>query len=358
MSNELVVVNVLEVPAFQNKYLEESVRRIVACSRNIVANNFQIAYELANIKSNELYKEDGYESVTEFAEKVFGFSKTSTSLAIKVAERYLIDEGNRIATTFLDSGTDFSFNQLRETLPLSRMKVDKLVSDKKLNSLMTVREIRALVQEEKKKELVGVSTVETEENRGIIDVTADSIVSSDNEEEDSQEQVQATNLSADESTPSQSFTNASVSPQNAPESTETGLGTLTSQSNETALAEVHELKNSEIDFLINRINEDSSEEYPLCPYEYRFYNCQLDYSETKKVYEIELSELVESDRAIPKEMKECFELLRKEIRRLNHFSRKESARLEEQEREIEQLKAKIVELTPVRRGRGRPRKNQ
>ena len=144
--SELVVMNRVVVPTFQNKELEESVKKIVECSRNIVVNHFQIAYELAVIKRTESYREDGYESVTEFAEKVLGFSKTSTSMAIKVAERYLIDEGTRVATSFLREGADFSFNQLRETLPLSERKVSELVFDKKLNSGMTVKEIRELIR--------------------------------------------------------------------------------------------------------------------------------------------------------------------------------------------------------------------
>ena len=177
MSSELIVMNRLKLPVFQNEYLAKSVRKIIECSRNIIANHFQIAYELASIKKLELYKEAGYESVTDFAEKVFGFSKTSTSLAIKVAERYLIDEGDRIATTFLDTtGTDFSFNQLRETLPLSERKVNLLVFNKKLKPTMTVKQIRTLVQEEKNKGNNQSFDVETEENRGInlevIDISA------------------------------------------------------------------------------------------------------------------------------------------------------------------------------------------
>lgn len=294
MSNELVVVNRLEGITFQNEYLAESVRKIIECSRNIIANHFQIAYELASIKKLELYKEDGYESVADFAEKVFGFSKTSTSMAIKVAERYLIDEGDQIATTFFDTGTDFSFNQLIETLPLSERRVNSLVFDKKLRPTMTVKQIRTLVQEEKKKGNNQSFDIETEENRGInlevIDISANSISSSSS--------VQSDNLSAE--TPSESN-------ENAPESTE----------NSSRVSNYQETSQS-----LSTGNSSSS-----------------IYQEEE--HELKLQSL--SDSSSEQELKEYVKLLEEEVKRLKE--------------ENERLKEENYKLAhPIKRGRGRPKK--
>ena len=318
MSNELVVVNRLEGITFQNEYLAESVRKIIECSRNIIANHFQIAYELASIKKLELYKEDGYESVADFAEKVFGFSKTSTSLAIKVAERYLIDEGDQIATTFFDTGTDFSFNQLIETLPLSERRVNSLVFDKKLRPTMTVKQIRTLVQEEKKKGNNQSFDIETEENRGInleiIDISASSSssVQSDSSSEHELKDVIASSISSvqsgqelkEENRESISSSQGSMSlnsekPQNAPESTSNYQET--SQSLSTGL---------------QSFSDSSSEQ------------------ELKQEKNKDLEELI---RGVPKELREYILML---------------------EEENKKLREEIIRLTPVKRKRGRPRKVQ
>lgn len=296
MSSELVVMNKLEVPVFQNEYLTESVRKIIECSRNIIANHFQIAYELASIKKLELYKEAGYESVTDFAEKVFGFSKTSTSLAIKVAERYLIDEGDRIATTFLDTGTDFSFNQLRETLPLSERKVSSLVFNKKLKPTMTVKQIRAIVQEEKNR---GSFDVETEENKGInLESTIDiSSISSSHEEHELK-----------------NYQKTSEKPQNAPESTENS--SVVSNYQETSEKPVEgsgTSQNSLSDSSISYLEEEQ---------------------ELKQEQNKDLEELMKD---IPKELREYILML---------------------EEENKKLREEVIRLTPVRRKRGRPKKER
>lgn len=105
----------------------------------------------------------------------------------------------------------------------------------------------------------------------------------------------------------------------------------------------------------NYINGEE-EDYPLTPYEYRFYNYHKEKSETKRLAEIELDELV--DIRLPKELREYISLLNKEIKRLNHFRIIESARLEELDKENKRLKEENFKLAHlIRRGRGRPRKN-
>lgn len=294
MSNELVVVNKLEVPVFQNEYLAESVRKIIECSRNIVVNNFQIAYELASIKKLELYKEAGYESVADFAEKVFGFSKTSTSMAIKVAERYLINEGDRIATTFLDNtGTDFSFNQLIETLPLSERRVNSLVFDKKLRPTMTLKQIRAVVQEEKNKGInLGDSSLEHE----LKDVIAR--ISSVQSGQELKEE-KSDNLSEDRESISSSQEEEHELKQEIP--------------SDTAQIALESKENS------SRVSE--------------YQNSSETLSEGFRIAENSLSDDLEEH-----ELKEYVELLKKEIKRL----KEENYKL----------------AHPIKRGRGRPRKNQ
>ena len=52
------------------------------------------------------------------------------------------------------------------------------------------------------------------------------------------------------------------------------------------------------------------------------------------------------------------ELTKKEICRLNYFRTIESVRMEELEEEVKRLKEEIIRLTPIKRKRGRPRKER
>ena len=357
MSNELVVYVNDEVSTFQNKELEQSVRKIKSYSDSLRFHSnqvskftFSIALELKHIKDNELYKEDGYSNIEEFTRKVLNCGKATTYSLLKVADNFLISgEEDRVGTIFAREDRDFSFNQLRELITLNVGKIEELVKLEKLSPDMTikqVRQVRQAVQSELLKEgIKSSSDVGTEEK-------SDNISS---EESD--------NLSAE--IPSQTA-------QNAPESTENSSVVSNyqnpletpSEDNSSSDSSYQPISNNDIDFMIAQLagdEESKEEEYPLSPYELTFFNCRSEQSESKKVEDIELSELVYSDIVgrLPSELKDYIELMKKEICRLNHFSNLKSARLEELSGEVERLKEENYRLAhPVKRGRGRPRKNQ
>lgn len=396
--------NVRVIPSFKNEELRVATEKIVEFIRGAGINYFKIAAELKWVKGLELYKEDGFSSVYDYAEKVFGYSKSSVVRMIKIAEEYLLEDGS--SSVFVGEKKDFSISQLRELLSLPRGDVVDLVQEGQITPDMTKDQIRSVIKAKKSK-TIDISEEENGDNKDIC-ASAPEEKSDNNsvsESEDNQEQVQDTIqlyissssvISSDtsilESIPSNidkstlailmsSTSSSSVSgdPSTAPRMPQESLSSLsgisTTPSNETALVGAcssisssvqgehefkHELKASEIDFLINRINEESSEEeYPTTSYSYSYFNLSTEQRETKKVEEIEIRDLVMSDRGISTEVKDCFELLKKEIKRLKHFSRVESKRLEEQEKEIARLKEENYRLShPVKRGRGRPRKNQ
>ena len=360
MSNELVVYVNDEVSTFQNKELEQSVRKIKSYSDSLRFHSnqvskftFAIALELKHIKDNELYKEDGYSNIEEFARKVLNCGKATTYSLLKVADNFLISgEEDRVGTIFAREDRDFSFNQLRELITLDVGKIEELVKSEKLYPEMTIKQVRQVRQavqsellKEEDEEIESSSDVGTEEKEGInSDITADSISSSFIEEhelklESTENSSRVSDYQDTSETPSeglQSFSDSSYQP----------------------------ISKSDIDFMIAQLagdEESKEEEYPLSPYELTFFNCRSEQSESKKVEDIELSELVYSDIVgrLPSELKDYIELMKKEICRLNHFSNLKSARLEELSGEVERLKEENYRLAhPVKRGRGRPRKNQ
>lgn len=381
--------NVRVIPSFKSEELRVATERIVEFIRGAGINYFKIAAELKWVKGQELYKEDGFSSVYDYAEKVFGYSKSSVVRMIKIAEEYLLEDGS--SSVFVGEKKDFSISQLRELLSLPRGDVVDLVQEGQITPDMTKDQIRSVVKAKKSKTI----DISEEENEGNKDICASapeekSDNNSASESEDNQEYVQATVQSASSSsvissdtsilesipsdidkstlailmssTPSSSVSgDPSTAPRMPQESLSEGSGISTTLSPETTFVAARELKSSEIDFLINRINEEYSEEeeYPTTSYSYSYFNLSTEQRETKKVEEIEIRDLVMSDRGISTELKDCFELLKKEIRRLNHFRTIESKRLEELEREIARLKEENYRLAhPVKKGRGRPRKNQ
>lgn len=331
--------NVKVIPTFQNEELRVATEKIVEFIRGAGINYFKIAVQLKLVKDLELYKEDGFESVYDYAERVFGYSKTSVVRMIKTANLYLSQDGS--STIFLKEGKDFGISQLRELLSLPKSEVIDLVEEGKITPEMTKDQIREAVKAKKSK---------------VIDI-------SEEEKSDNSSTVESDNLSAE--TPLQAA-------QIALESTSDSLvvsnyqtpseGSRMSQ-NSLSDNSYQPISNSDIDFMIGLLNEE--EEYPSVPYELRFYNCKKEYSESKRLEEIELDELVYSDIVgrLPKELKDYIELAKKEIKRLNHFRTIESEQLNEEIRklkeEISRLKEENYKLLHLeKRKRGRPRKVQ
>lgn len=375
MSN--VVVNSNQVPTFQNEELNKATREIFEYDKNIRLNYFKIADAFRWIKGLELYKDDGFKSVSEYAGQVFGYEKSTVSRMIKIAEEYLMEDGS--STVFVQEGKDFSISQLREVLVLPRGEVVDLVQEGQITPDMTKDEIRAVVKAKKNQKSSNQNDISvkeenivinqscasaTQENKGIssleheLKCSEESISSSVYQEH---ELKQSDNLSSE--TSSHTAQNALESLSNSSVVLDTSEGSRTSQNSLSDSSGYQPISNNDIDFMIAQLagDEESKEEYPLVSYEFIFFNCRKEVSELKRVDSVELDELVYSDvlGKLPSELKDCFELLRKEIKRLNHFRHLESARMEELIREIERLKEENFKLLhPVKRGRGRPRKNQ
>lgn len=337
--------NIKIIPTFQNEELRVATERIVEFIRGAGINYFKIAVQLKLIKDLELYKDDGFDSVYNYAERVFGYSRTSVVRMIKTANLYLSQDGS--STIFLKEGKDFGISQLRELLSLPKSEVIDLVEEGKITPEMTKDQIREAVKAKKSKE-------------------------NDKEKSDNSSTVESDNSLSSE-TPFQAAQNAPESLSNSSKvseyqnSSEKPVeGSRTSQ-NSLSEGSYQPISRSDIDFMIARLagdEESKEEEYPSAPYEFNFFNCKSERSESKKVDDIELDELVyDSDRTVSKELKDCFELLKKEVKRLNHFRHLESAQLNEEIRELKEENKRLREenyrlLHPAPKKRGRPRKNQ
>lgn len=115
--------------------------RMQQAARSVIA----VGFYLKRVRDLELFREDGLESVWEYAEKQFGFSKAAASRYMSINDRFSVD-GN--SPVIRDDFKDFSRSQLQEMLYLTDQQVSEVTE------ATTVREIRQMRQAEPKPEPV------------------------------------------------------------------------------------------------------------------------------------------------------------------------------------------------------------
>lgn len=105
---------------------------------NRVAESFVvIGYKLKQVRDGELYRQDGYNNIHEFAKEEYGLSQSNTSRFIAINDKYSMDGGS---TKLLERFDGYGYSKLSEMLTLSDDEI-KLISVK-----TTVAEIRDVKQ--------------------------------------------------------------------------------------------------------------------------------------------------------------------------------------------------------------------
>lgn len=125
-----------------NNYQE--IKEALRNDLNQLAQSFVvIGYRLKKIRDEELYKIDGYKTITEFAQAEYNLSQTATSRFIAINDRYSVDGSS---PKLLPEYEGYGYSKLSEMLTLSE---DEL----KLISIRTTRaEIREIKQAKKEAE--------------------------------------------------------------------------------------------------------------------------------------------------------------------------------------------------------------
>lgn len=132
--------------SFLNADLRKSTTVIRNAGDGIRKNYFKIAHELAMIDKEETYLDDDFESVIEYAEKVFSIKKSSAYALIKIGSEWLNDDATR--TILTGKGQDFTFSQLGVMLPYSVVEVKPLCEDGTITPDMSVRKIKSILHDE------------------------------------------------------------------------------------------------------------------------------------------------------------------------------------------------------------------
>lgn len=119
------------------QYKEEIKKKLQETANNFVV----IGYNLKQIRDTEAYKEDGYESIFEFAKAEYGLEKTITSRFMDINTNYSID-GNSREIRLEYAG--FGWSKLSEMLPL-REEDRALITEEHTRD--QIREFKAAVRE-------------------------------------------------------------------------------------------------------------------------------------------------------------------------------------------------------------------
>lgn len=120
----------------------EEAKNILREKMDVMKKNFIAAgYYMKYIRDNELFREDGYESIWEFAEDNYGIRKSTASRWMAMNDKF--SQGGN-SPNLADEFKGFEKSQLQEMLYLDDKQIETVTPD------MTVKEIREVRKPEKK----------------------------------------------------------------------------------------------------------------------------------------------------------------------------------------------------------------
>lgn len=120
----------------------DTTKRIIRADlANMQRSFIDIGCQLMQVRDRELYKDGGYESVWDFAEKEFGIQRSTASRWMKMCQKFSVDGSSPVLK---DEYKDFGKSQLQEMLYLEDEQLEEVTPN------MTVKEIRELRAPEKK----------------------------------------------------------------------------------------------------------------------------------------------------------------------------------------------------------------
>ena len=136
-----------------NAKLKKHTQAIIELQNANTRNNFAIAVHLKVIRDEELFTDDGFVDVFDYAKKTLDFSKVYVYKNIVNAEKFIevkkIGRNTTYTSNLPHNGKDFTSGQLIELQCLEYDTVKKLVEDGVISSDMTTKEIRNIVKEHK-----------------------------------------------------------------------------------------------------------------------------------------------------------------------------------------------------------------
>lgn len=137
--------------AINNPELKKVTGEIRKASANVIGNTFKISALIARVDSEELFIEDGFADVFDYAKQCFGLEKASVYNLIRVGNDFIseVKKGNitSFQTLLTHGDKDYSISQVFKMLPLGIEKAKELTSDGVIDENMSCRQIERIVKE-------------------------------------------------------------------------------------------------------------------------------------------------------------------------------------------------------------------
>ena len=134
-----------------NPELKKVTGEIRKASANVIGNTFKISALIARVDSEELFIEDGFADVFDYAKQCFGLEKASVYNLIRVGNDFIseVKKGNitSFQTLLTHGDKDYSISQVFKMLPLGIEKAKELTSDGVIDENMSCRQIERIVKE-------------------------------------------------------------------------------------------------------------------------------------------------------------------------------------------------------------------
>lgn len=142
--NELTIATPATM-TFKSAALAKETRTIAAIGADIKTRNVELAKAFGRIKSGKLYEEDGFKSVAEYAEKIFGIKKAMAYQLATVGERFYN----------ADSGTAKKLSEMLPTTSLAEIsgmtddQLETAIGSGAINEFKTQAELREVAKANK-----------------------------------------------------------------------------------------------------------------------------------------------------------------------------------------------------------------
>ena len=158
MTNTMIETAILNNEGFYNLISGKLTRQTYAIEKLMNATKkslFEISARLLIIKEEELYIEDGFKDVYEYAEQILGYKKVMVYKMIQTAENFIEEEkiGKKMeyVSVIKHYDKDYSLSQLMELNTVDIDKVKLWDEEGTISPDMTVKEIRDIVKSTKRK---------------------------------------------------------------------------------------------------------------------------------------------------------------------------------------------------------------
>lgn len=133
----------------------DQAKNFIATSIKDIARSFvKIGYYLKYIKEKELYKEDGYRDIWEFAFDTYGISRSTASRYIAINDRFS-EHGN--SPVLAAAYQDYSKSKLQEMLYLTDEQIENVTPEMTVKEIREVRETEQCIETEPAKCITGKS---------------------------------------------------------------------------------------------------------------------------------------------------------------------------------------------------------